>query len=166
MHQLTDNVKLLQKAVLIHQGKFLILKRSGDSAHRGGKWDLPGGNSEWPESQEPIRHPHQGDMVREIQEETGIILDPNLVTSENLCYFGTYFAVSEFYGGKAVYTIIAGWKVELPGEFDPLQVQISHEHSAYAWISPEEFNQYDFGFAGEESGFIRGMVEGSFREKK
>lgn len=150
-HQLTAEVKLLQKVVLVHGEKILILRRATNSFSRPNQWDLPGGNSEWPETTESIRNPHISDAVREVKEETGISIKPEDIVHQ--IHFSTYFDAK-----KQTYTVILGWKVVLPNEFDPQLVQISDEHSEYTWIEPIEFEAYDFGFAGEKDGFIRAMI--------
>lgn len=150
-HRLTEKVKLLQKVVLEHAGKFLILRRSSESATRPNLWDLPGGNSEWPVAQEDQRNLHIIDAVREVAEETGIKIMPEKLT-ENI-YIGTYFEAR-----KQVFTVILGWKLYLPTEFDESTVELSPEHSEFKWITYDEFASYDFGFAGEPGSFIEQMV--------
>ncbi len=151
-HQLTSEVKLLQKAVLVQGEKALILKRSADSGSRAEKWDLPGGNTEWPDGSEDIRNPHLQDVVREIFEETGIELSTSAVS--DCLYVGSYFEP-----GKEIYTIILGWGITLPLDVLQHDIVLSDEHTASTWISLSEFDQYDFGFAGEQNGFIRLMIE-------
>lgn len=149
-HQLTENVKVLQKAVLIHGGKFLILKRSDDATSRPGKWDLPGGNMEWPEVQKDQTNLHEDEIIREIVEETGIIVNDFALEST---YLSSYYQAD-----KEILTLILGWSVQL---FQQPEVKISAEHTEYAWIRAEELNSYDFGFAGEKDGFIRKIIEKS-----
>lgn len=152
-HQLTENVKVLQKAVLMHDGRCLILKRSEDSKSRPGMWDLPGGNVEWPDSKEDKKDLHIEELLREIVEETGVIVNED--EFEN-CYVGTYFSAE-----KKVFTIILGWKLELS---QIPEVKISDEHTEYAWMKLEEGPNYDFGFAGGKDGFIRKMIDNSLGE--
>lgn len=153
-HQLTENVKLLQKAVLVHGGKFLILKRSSNSFSRPDQWDLPGGNSEWPAGEVDIKDVHRGDLVREIFEETGIEVSENEVT--NCVHAGSYFEEK-----KQIFTVVLGWNIVLPASFSESEVLISDEHSEFKWITKEEFEGFDFGFAGAEGGFIRAMILGN-----
>ena len=154
-HQLTQNVKLLQKAALWHNGKVLIVKRSSDSVTRPDKWDLPGGNSEWPiTATENLRDLHVADLQREVFEETGIEITSEQVTK--CVYIGTYFDFD-----KDMYSLILGWKVELPDDFSPASILLSDEHQDFGWMTAEEFDQYDFGFAGETKGFIREIIVGS-----
>jgi len=165
-HQLTQNVKLLQKAALWHNGKVLILKRSSDSSSRPDQWDLPGGNSEWPvdahgqrvmpglisgEKEGLLRDMHKDDVVREVFEETGIELQREDV--KKCVHIGTFFD-----GQKQVFSIILGWEIKLGGEFTEDSVLLSDEHSDFKWIKKDELGKYDFGFAGEENGFIRNII--------
>lgn len=154
-HQLTENVKLLQKAVLIHNGKILILQRDGNSNTRPLNWDLPGGNSEWPEqSLENLENMHQDDIAREIKEETGLTVFSQHFRFENMSLFRTFYEAQ-----KDVYSIIVGWKVELPGDFDRNQVQLSKEHVDAAWVTFEELSNYDFG--GKRGEFIKDIIRGA-----
>ncbi|MBP7875910.1 NUDIX domain-containing protein [Candidatus Woesebacteria bacterium] len=157
LHRLTEKVKLLQKAVLVHQGKMLILRRSENSKTRANQWDLPGGNSEWPVEKEGIiRDVHIVDLKREILEETNIGADM-FATTPKLVSFETCFEAE-----VDIYTIIAGWRVELEPAFVKENLQLSDEHSECQWISPEEITHFDLGFAGGGEGFITRIIANSF----
>lgn len=149
-HQLTENVKLLQKIVLVHDGRCLVLKRAEDATSRPGKWDLPGGNVEWPEDKKDQQDFHVGELLRELVEETGIIINDFDMES---CYVGTHYSAE-----KDIFTIILGWTVQL---MQIPEVKISDEHTEYAWMKLEEGPHYDFGFAGEKGQFIRSMIDRS-----
>lgn len=158
LHRLTDKVKLLQKAVFVHQGKMLILRRSETSKTRAGQWDLPGGNSEWPtEKAGIIRDVHIVDLKREIMEETGIAASM-FTTAPRLVSFETYFEAE-----KDIYTIIAGWSIELGDTFSKKSVQLSSEHSELQWIKADEITQFDLGFAGGGEGFITRIIANAFQ---
>ena len=153
-HQLTQNVKLLQKAVLIHNSKILILQRSQDSQSRPGSWDLPGGNSEWPEKNgedQNQENMHQEDIAREIKEETGLTVFSQHFTKENLTFFRTFYEAT-----KDVYTIITAFRVEMPSDFERSQIVLSDEHIDHKWINIEDLNEYDFG--GKRGEFIKDMI--------
>lgn len=155
-HQLTQNVKLLQKAVLLHNGKVLILQRDESSESRPLCWDLPGGNSEWPESAtENLENMHQTDIAREIKEETGLTVFDQHFTFENMTLFRTFFEAE-----KKLYSIIVGWRVELPGDFDRTQVTLSDEHIDHKWIAADEIHQFDFG--GKKGDFVKDIIRGAF----
>lgn len=156
-HQLTAGVKLLQKAVIISaDGKILLLKRVPNDFNRPNKWDLPGGNSEWPEkvgeATEILKGLHKHDLSREILEETGIALADSKLPAQPI-YFETIYWVE-----KNVYTMITGWKIQLAKVSSEVKVTLSDEHDACAWVTPAESARYDFGFAGGTSGFITKMI--------
>lgn len=139
-HQLTSKVKLLHKVAIVSQKKVLILKRSVSAFSRPGKWDLPGGNSEWPSQlNEPTINLHQQDIVREVYEETGLKVAPETFNKDSLVYFATYFEPD-----REVYSINCGWVVELESA-STSTVKISQEHTEFAWISLEDLPNYDFG---------------------
>lgn len=160
MHQLTEQVKLLQKAIIVVGKEFLILKRAGNAVTRALQWDLAGGNCEWPSSNfvssmdgtnsyPVMMNPHLDDLVREVMEETGIKLDITQIDQLPV-HFSTVFEPD-----KQLYTVIVGWKVTLPAK---PSIVISHEHTQFTWITHDQFDQYDFGFAGSPDGFIRRML--------
>lgn len=158
LSQLTENVKLLQKAVLMHRGKILLLKRSETAKTRADQWDLPGGNSEWPQEKEGIiRDIHLVDLKREILEETGIGAE-QFTNTPQLVSFETCFEVE-----RNIYTVIVGWRIELVDIFVKESVLVSGEHSEYRWVSPDEISTYDFGFAGGGEGFITRIIEHASR---
>lgn len=146
-HQLTKNVKILQKAVLVADGKVLLLKRTEDALSRPGCWDLPGGNVEWPESFESQNNPHRDELLREVSEETG--LDYSGVMGNKPCFASTYFD-----SDTDIYTVILGWKIAV----DHFEPTISEEHTDFAWVALDELEDYDFGFAGGPDGFLTQMI--------
>lgn len=195
--RLTENVKLLQKAVLISQHRFLIMRRAVNSPSRPNKWDLPGGNAEWINSSVDVNNPHRLDLIREIKEETGVKIGKKQIDDQAVCFAGTYFRVSSHpaqaeampqpqiktqradrvrrgenaqidstKNSSEIYSVILGWKIVLPKEFDKNSIQLSHEHTAFRWVKLTEFDDYDFGFAGEKDGFIRRMVDNAFRSSR
>lgn len=153
-HQLTDDVKLLQKVVLIHGDKFLILQREENSHSRPLAWDLPGGNAQWPETLEDKENPHQSNVAREVFEETGIEVSEDLFSTENLVELRTYFEAQD-----QVFSVITGWRVKLNDDFNEENVKISHEHINYDWITIDMLDDYNFdGFKGE---FIKEIIRKS-----
>jgi 8-oxo-dGTP pyrophosphatase MutT (NUDIX family) len=163
-HQLTENVKLLQKVVLIHNSRILILQRNENSKTRPLCWDLPGGNSEWPETESNHsdqgsqnqkdlnkENMHQEDIAREIKEETDLTVFSQHFTHENMVSFRTFYEAQ-----KDVYSIITSWRVEMPSDFDRSQVKLSNEHIDSKWIDISELKDYDFG--GKSGEFIKDMI--------
>lgn len=140
-HQLTQNVKLLQKAVVLHQGEVLLLQRGNTDQSRPNCWDTPGGNSEWPEMADTaVSNPHFADICREIQEEANITIDPHTLSHQNLVYHETYYEPA-----REIFTVLFGWRIELPESFDRSSVQISDEHQKFEWVTPQNAQDYDFG---------------------
>lgn len=151
-HQLTANVKLLQKAVLIHQGEVLLLQRVADDQSRPNCWDTPGGNSEWPDfADQPLDNPHLADICREIAEESSLQIDPKTLTHEALVYHETYYEPA-----REIFTVLFGWRISLPDSFDRARVQLSHEHQNFAWVTPEQAQTYDFG--GPKGDFMKKIL--------
>ncbi len=140
-HQLTETVKLLHKTAIVTAGQALILKRAADSKSRPGKWDLPGGNSEWPSNQNDFaKNLHQLDIAREIKEETGLVVKPEVFTVDNLVYFTTFYNPQQ-----QIYSINCGWQVRDVLEAPQDTVQISAEHTQYEWIHLSQLDEFDFG---------------------
>lgn len=159
-HQLTDQVKLLQKIALIRrqdgQVQVLLLKRSARSMSRPNAWDLPGGNSEWPATTSSVANLHLDDVVRELAEETGLKLSKTALELKQLSHFSSYFDAP-----KQVYTIIVGWWVDVAAiEMQQTEIQLSEEHQAYAWVSLSELQRYDFG--GAQGSFVVDMIHQAF----
>jgi 8-oxo-dGTP pyrophosphatase MutT (NUDIX family) len=154
-HQLTENTKLLHKVAIVHNGEILILKRSTDANSRPDKWDLAGGNSEWPDESRHGHGIHKEDIAREIVEETGIEASSEIFDFSAITYFNTYFDTK-----KQVFTIICGWKYNLPEEFDKRNIKISNEHTDTKWIRLEELNNIDFG--GDKGEFVKNITKSGF----
>lgn len=167
MPKLSENIKFLHKVVMIHEDEILILKRSSTADSRPEKWDLPGGNAEWPATTmtKPTKDPHALDVVREILEETGIEVNSNIFAdslsgkNNNLIDFFSFFEPD-----RQVYSIACGWKLQLSGskqerdltDFDRDSITISDEHMESRWVKPNEIDDYDFG--GEPGEFIKTII--------
>ncbi len=148
---LTEKVKLLQKVALFAGGNVLLLQRSPEEHSRPGCWDLPGGNSEWPTGEQAGFGLHKADLIRELQEETGLLLQSTDFTHNDLVYFETFFDKP-----KQQFSVICGWRYDLPADFDPQSIRLSHEHTAFAWVQPDQLDQYDFG--GDCGAFITEII--------
>jgi len=106
-------MKVVAKAILDFNGQLLILVRSKTHPNYGGQYDLPGGEVDRDKS------PLAG-IVREVEEETGIILserDLKLVYEKKIASP----AVHQIYEAKA-------------GLIRP-NVRLSPEHSKYLWLT-------------------------------
>lgn len=157
-HRLTDHVKILHKVAIIADNKVLLLKRHASAHSRPNQWDLPGGNAEWPEgvAADLLEHLHQADVVREIQEETGIVVDPARISAP--VFFDTFFQ-----NQTQMYTVAVGWCVQLD-QVTP--VILSREHSESTWVDQEDAVAYDFGFAGGPNGFLVQIIQQAFAQRK
>jgi 8-oxo-dGTP pyrophosphatase MutT (NUDIX family) len=154
---LTDRVKFLQKAAIVHDGKALILQRSETAKYRPGAWDLPGGNAEWPTTDQSSANLHQLEIVRELQEETGFSFEPANFIDENLVHFTTYFEAD-----IPRYAIICGWRVETDDNFNPSELTLSDEHTKLAWVGLNDLENYDFG---EPVGtFVKTIIQKALKE--
>ena len=74
-----NNTKFVQKVKLLRGNTFLLIQRSSIDDTNPNMWDLPGGNVERGEDL-------QGSLRREVQEETGLIIervDPQFL----ICFF-------------------------------------------------------------------------------
>ena len=107
--------KTVGKVFITQEDKVLLLKRPGWMPHPN-KWDLPGGHIH-------VGEPILSGTVREVREETQLILDPNNLNSvykvKNQNFFHT-----ETYTGR---------------------VNISFEHTEYVWADIDRLFTYDAG---------------------
>jgi 8-oxo-dGTP diphosphatase len=109
--------------VLIHEGKVLLIRRGKEPLR--GRWVVPGGTVELGETLEEA-------LVREMQEETGLTIEPvELVT---------VFDRIQRESGKVVYHyVIADYLCRyLGGEARP-----GSDAEAIAWAGPAELEDYD-----------------------
>lgn len=110
------------KGIIFNEDKFLIVKRSSKSSN-GATWEIPGGKLENSETiNECLR--------REVREEVGL--------------------------GIEVVKFLYGWKIPRINRKSTVgytylcktsgkEVLLSREHSEYAWISPSEIDDFEFG---------------------
>lgn len=135
LHQLTTNVKLLQKVALVHEGKVLLLKRGDDAPSRPSCWDLPGGNSEWPKAHQVGLGQLRKDAIREVKEETTLQLSEVDFTVDRVVFLDTFF------DGKT-YAMMVGWSIRLASA---QKIELSQEHTDFFWAAKEDVSSYDFG---------------------
>lgn len=87
------SMTLLVAAVIVHDvaaGRVALLRRGRNARFAPGKWDLPSGKSE---PGEPV----SGTAVRELREETGLLVEPGSL--------------------EVVHVVHGAWGVEAPGGF-------------------------------------------------
>ncbi|WP_420560228.1 NUDIX domain-containing protein [Tepidicaulis sp.] len=109
------------KAHIWRAGKLLILKRQENDEEYGGYWDIPGGRLL------PGEDARQG-LTREVREETG--LAPQKIRP---------LTVWDYEAGG---TKVVG--LSFLARTEEERVRLSAEHSAYAWMAPEEMSAYRF----------------------
>lgn len=105
------------KAVIVKDGKFLILKRSGKDEFRANEWDIPGGGMKFGEKPEEC-------LKREVKEECGLNVD--IVKPLRIW---TFFKNS---GRTQVFAVTVLCK------YKSGKVKLSKEHSDFKWIKPDE----------------------------
>jgi len=160
-HQLTDQVKLLQKVAIIRQKgadlEVLLLQRSQTAKSRPGAWDLPGGNSEWPsKNQVSTADLHLTDLNREIREETGLEVAESAFMLKLPVHFSTYFDSEQ-----QIYTVICGWLLNFAST-NQAKIQISDEHQTFAWVAGADLPKYDFG--GDSGTFVLDIIQKALLE--
>lgn len=107
------------KAVIIHEGKILLLKKVQPSADGLGVWELPGGGMEYKEGPENA-------LIREVREETGLEL-------------ASLHVAATFHVVRSNLEIVG-----LNYRCTPVDaaVKLSDEHETYCWVRPDELDQY------------------------
>jgi 8-oxo-dGTP diphosphatase len=71
---------ILVNGAVLFDNKVLIIKRSAKEKHQAGKWCLPGGKMELDDAFAPL----QSTVIRELKEETGIIVNPKRLIYNNV----------------------------------------------------------------------------------
>ncbi len=113
------NKKLIAAAIIEQNGKILIAQRAKKDSLFG-KWEFPGGKVEEGETLEEC-------LKRELFEELGIQAE-----------VGEYFCTSTFYYNNILFDMCV---FKVPAFCGNIQL---NEHSAIAWVTPNELNQYSF----------------------
>lgn len=113
------NTKVIAKTIILSaDNEVLILQRSDSDPKGPGLWDLPGGTVEAGEQFDAASR-------REVLEETAITLAPH--ESELI-----YTESGVFENGNRC------WLFFMASCDAPLEVSLSEEHQAYAWVPLEE----------------------------
>lgn len=107
---------------LYRDGETLIMRRADSESFLPGFWDIPGGKSEFGETP-------QDALVREFLEETGLKIS-----------VGNPFHAFSFFTHEGVRQVVD--IIFLVSQEESGDVVVSEEHSAYAWISADEIDDY------------------------
>jgi len=107
------------KALVIHNRRVLILKRSNYRERGAGEWDIPGGGLDFGES------PLEG-IIREAREEAGIALHVDRLLT--------------------AYTVVTsptrqGVCLMFIGHTDTDEITLSHEHTEFMWVTKQQLKE-------------------------
>lgn len=130
-------IKVLSKNIIVNEtGQILALKRSKSDDRRPNCWDFPGGGKD---ASEDIYE----SAVREIYEEAGLQV---LTEDLQVIYIESGMGVTQE-DVLAICFVANKWTGE---------VTLSLEHSAYEWVTPQEFLQME---TGNDGGFLHACVK-------
>lgn len=126
MKNMTTQQHIGVKAIIVHNGKILFIKRSDKYDHLKDAWDIPGGRINFGED------PEQG-LRREIREETNLELEK----IEKIIDVSTVFKNEEKHIVRITYLCTVK-------QVSINEIKLSGEHTAYGWLSPVELKEQDF----------------------
>lgn len=115
-----NKIVVALKAVIVNQGKILILRRSGTDEVGPGEWETVGGKVEFGEDLETA-------LVREVKEEAAI----------DVCVEKLIYAVT-FLTGPNRQIVLLSYLCRT----NQSEVTLSTEHSEYMWATKSEIAQY------------------------
>ncbi len=123
-------------AIVIKDGKYLIAKRSLEEKAFPGLWTVPGGKIEVDDYKDLPKDTgshwyniFENALRREVMEETGIEIDSI-----------RYLTSLAFFRPDGIPTIV----VSLFADFADGEVVLNSELSDFAWVTPEEAQEYEF----------------------
>jgi 8-oxo-dGTP diphosphatase len=131
---MVSNVRIIQKALVVFNGKILVVKRSDNDETRPSAWDFPGGNVDNGDVENTKESILLKALSRELIEEVGLNVSLNDIEP---FYIGEGWQSTD---GNLVVWI--GYKINLN---EDLEVKLSDEHTEYGWVTKEEFQDLDFG---------------------
>ena len=114
------------KGLVVREGKLLLLREASTylEGTETGRWDFPGGRIE-------VGEPVRDGLVREIREESGLT-----VRSGRL--LGVFDGFPEILGEPShVVRIYFLCRADSP------EICLSRDHDAFAWVDPDESDEYD-----------------------
>ena len=110
------------KAIIVKNGKILILKRTKEEDYFKEMWDIPGGRINFGEMPEKA-------LKREVKEETGLeieVVKPVRVWS--------------FFKNKEKTQVVG---ITMLCKYKSGEVKLSEEHRKFKWINPKEIESYN-----------------------
>lgn len=123
-------VQFAQKAVILDNGKLLLIKKWKGDPHNPGRWELPGGRLQAGELVDMA-------LYREVREEVGLEVEP-----------GRPLALWEFRlnsdrGLVVVVVVVVARHCVAKSSFVTLDSGSGGEAASYAWVDPYEVADYD-----------------------
>ncbi len=129
-------IKDVAAAVLINNSQIFIARRSAGNK-LAGKWEFPGGKVDRGETPEQC-------LVREMEEEFGIMVGVDELLSENIHHYP--------HGSIRLLAYRARW---LNGDISLV------DHDDMRWVSADELDQFDFSPA--DIPFVEKLMRGDIR---
>lgn len=111
-----NQMVVVVKAIIIRNGRVLLLRRAADDPVGAGDWEIPGGKLDFGEQLELA-------LVREVREEAGID-----ITVQQVRYATT------FHTGPDRQIILLSYQCHTEQD----AIILSEEHSAYEWATKEQ----------------------------
>jgi 8-oxo-dGTP diphosphatase len=127
----------VKAAVRDADGRVLIIRRSPESAHWPGQWDLPGGKVD------PGEDPCDA-LLREAMEETGLRIRP-----------AALLGASEFHLPKTWVVQLVFWADLVEGD-----IRTSEEHTNWRWVATEDLAEQDL------AGPVREVLSAALAERE
>ncbi|MDO8471386.1 MAG: NUDIX domain-containing protein [bacterium] len=131
--------KIILGGVVVKDGKVLILQRHKDEEIYPNMWELPSGKRENLESSE-------ASLVREVREESGLDVE---VLAPISTFDYQVEKSDEIQDSTQINFLVR--------PVNSKEVLLSSEHQAFAWIAPEEINNY--GITDATKGVIKKAFE-------
>lgn len=119
---------VLVNAVVMREGKILLIQRSDKEKHQAGKWCVPGGKLEF---QEITHKALEKTAIKEVFEETGVLIGDKLTLIDN----NTFKHLED---GLPVIAIVFFCRYR-SGTARPLE-----DTQALKWVSEQEIDKFEF----------------------
>ncbi len=134
------------KAIIVEEGKLLVLENTAEKWGGNSQWELPGGLLEIGEGLE-------AGLIREVEEETGL----EISMGGAVAVWDHWERDFEFADGRVVDARMVA--VAFACQVVAGEMKLSDEHSQFKWASREELAKLDF--APNSSEAIKAYLESS-----